>query len=321
MFQTRVTEMLGIQYPVVLGGMMWLGTSELAAAVSEAGGFGIIASGNFPSPAMLRAEIRKLKGLTRKPFGVNVTLMPTFKPVDRAALVDTAIVEGATAIETAGRDAEQFFERIKKGGAKVIHKCARVRDAVKAEGWGADAVTIVGFECGGAPPTNEVTTFILVPLVADAVRIPVFAGGGIGDARGFIAALALGADGVVMGTRFIVTRECIAHENIKGALLKAQETDTILVQRSIGTMERVLRTQTAQTVVAMEERGASLEELREFIMGDRSRKAWFEGDVQLGVLPCGQVVGQIQAVMSVKELIESIVQGARAILKRLDDNT
>ena len=277
----------------------------------------MIASGNFPSPGELRAEIRKLRSLTDKPFGVNVTLMPTFRPVDRGALVDTAIEEGATAIETAGRDAEQFVERIKKGKAKIIHKCARVRDAINAERWGADAVTVVGFECGGAPPMNEVTTFVLVPLAVDAVKIPVLAGGGIGDARGFVAALALGAEAVVMGTRFIATRECAAHPNIKEAIIKARETDTVLVQRSIGTMERVLRNETAETVLAMEQKGATLEQLREFIMGERSRKSWFEGDVNLGVLPCGQVIGQIREVVSVKELIDTIVQRAVTIHKRL----
>lgn len=317
MFQTRVTEMLGIKYPIVLGGMMWLGTSELASAVSNAGGFGIIAAGNFPSPEELRAEIRKLRSLTDKPFGVNVTGMPTFRPIDRGALVDTAIEEEATAIETAGRDAEQFAERIKKSKVKWIHKCARVRDAITAERWGADAVTIVGFECGGAPPMNEVTTFILVPLAVDAVKIPVLAGGGIGDARGFVAALALGAEAVVMGSRFIATQECIAHPNIKEAIIRARETDTMLVQRSIGTMERVLRNETAEKVLAMEEKGATLEELAQFIMGERARKSWLEGDVNLGVLPCGQVIGQIQEVVSVKELVDGIVQGAVAIHKRL----
>ena len=317
MFQTRVTDMLGVKYPIVLGGMMWVGTAELAAAVSNAGGFGIIASGNFPSPGELKAEIRKLRSLTDKPFGVNVTVMPAFRPVDRGALVNVAIEEGATAIETVGSDAVELVEGIKKLGAKLIHKCARVKDAIKAESFGADAVTIVGYECGGAPPRNEVTTLILVPLTVDAVRIPVLAGGGIGDARGFVAALALGAEAVVMGTRFVATTECIAHTNIKQAIVKAKETDTLLVQRSIGTMERVLRNETAKTVLAMEEKHATLEELKQFIMGERSRKSWLEGDVNLGVLPSGQIIGQIREVMSVKDLIDGIVEKAVSTYKRL----
>jgi nitronate monooxygenase len=309
--------MLGIGYPIIEGGMMWLGVAELAAAVSNAGGFGIIACGNFPEAEKLKAEIRKLKSLTDKPFGVNVSVMPTFRPVDRGALIDISVEEGARAIETAGRDALQFAERIKRGKTRWIHKCARVRDAITAERSGADMVTVVGYECGGAPPQNEITTFILVPLVVDAVKIPVLAGGGIGDARGFVAALALGAEGVVMGTRFIATRECRAHPNIKEAIVKARETDTTLVQRSIGTMERVLRNKTAETVLAMEKRGASLEELKEFIMGERARKSWLEGDVDLGILACGQVMGLIREVVSVQELIHSMVEGAATIHQRL----
>ena len=320
MFPTRVTEMLGIRYPIVEGGMMWLGVAELAAAVSNAGGLGIIAAGNFPSPGELQAEIRKLRSLTDKPFGVNVSVTPTFRSVDRGALIDTAVQEGAAAVETAGRDALQYTERIKKGKTKWIHKCARVRDALTAERSGADIVTIVGYECGGAPPPNEITTFILVPLVVDALKIPVLAGGGIGDARGFVAALALGAEGVVMGTRFIATCECIAHPKVKEAIVKARETDTTLVQRSIGTMERVLRNKTAETVLAMENRGASLEELRQFIMGERAKKSWIEGEVDLGILACGQVMGLIREVISVQELISSMVEGAVAIHQRLSPN-
>ena len=317
MFQTRVTDMLGIEYPIVLGGMMWAGTAELAAAVSNAGGLGIIASGNFPTPSDMRAEIRRLKSLTDKPFGVNVSVTPTFRTVDRQALVDTAIEEGAAVIETAGPGADQITGNIKKSKTKWIHKCAQVRNAVTAERWGADMVTVVGYECGGAPPMNEVTTFILVPLVVDTLKVPVLAGGGIGDARGFIAALALGAEGVVMGSRFVATTECIVHPNIKEAIVKARETDTILVQRSLGTMERVLRNELSETVVAMEERGATLEELREFIAGERTAKAWRMGDVDMGMLACGQIAGQIREVVSVEEVIDGIIQGAVEIHKHL----
>jgi nitronate monooxygenase len=304
MFQTRVTEMLGIKYPIVLGGMMWAGTAELAAAVSNAGGFGIIAAGNFPAPDLLRSEIRKLRNLTSKPFGVNVSVTPTFRQVDREALVDALIEEGATAIETAGPNAGQFAERIKRGKIKWIHKCAQVRNALTAERWGADIVTVVGYECGGAPPMNELTTFILVPLVVDTVKIPG-------------AALALGAEGIVMGTRFIATTECVAHPDIKAAIVKARETDTMLVQRSIGTMERVLRNQLAENVLSMEEKGATLEELREFISGTRTSEAWRTGDVRMGMVPCGQIVGLIRGVVSASEVIDGIVQGAVAIHRRL----
>jgi len=317
MFQTRVTEMLGIKYPIVLGGMMWAGTAELAAAVSNAGGLGIIASGNFPTPSEMRAEIRRLKSLTDKPFGVNVSVTPTFRAVDRQALVDTAIEEGATAVETAGPNADQITGNIKKSQTKWIHKCAQVKNAITAERWGADMVTVVGYECGGAPPMNEVTTFILVPLVVDVLKVPVLAGGGVGDARGFVAAMALGAEGVVMGSRFVATKDCAVHRNIKEAIVQAKETDTMLVQRSIGTMERVLRNELAETVVAMEERGATLEELRTHIAGERTAKAWREGDVVMGMLACGQIAGLIRDVVSVEEVVDGIVKGAVEIHQRL----
>jgi len=318
MFQTRITEMLGIKYPIIQGGMMWLGTSELAAAVSSAGGLGIVTAAVYPSPEELRAAIRKTKTLTDKPFGVNITAMPSFRPIDKGALVDVVIEEGVAALETAGRDTEELVERIKKGKIKWIHKCGRVRDAITAERrFGADAVITVGYECGGAPPMNEVTSLILIPLVVDSIKIPVLAGGGICDARGFVAARALGAEGVVMGTRFVASTECIAHNNIKKAMIEARETDTILVQRSIGSMERVLRNEAAEKVLAMEQKGATLEELRPFIAGENAQKGWFEGDINQGVLPLGQAVGQIQEVLSVKEIIGGIVEGAAAIHNRL----
>lgn len=318
MFQTRITEMLGIKYPIIQGGMMWLGTAELAAAVSNAGGLGFVTAGCYPSPEEFRAAIRKAKTLTDKPFGVNITAMPSFKPVDKGALVDVAISEGVTALETAGRDTEQLVERIKKGKMKWIHKCGRVRDAITAERrFGADAVTIVGFECGGAPPMNDITSLILIPLVTSAVKIPVLAGGGISDARGFVAARALGAEGVVMGTRFVASRECRAHDNIKKAIIEARETDTVLVQRSIGSMERVLRNKASEQVLAMEEKGAALEELRPLITGEKAARGWIEGDVNIGLLPMGQVVGQIKEISSVREIIEGIVAGAAAIYRHL----
>ncbi len=318
MFKTRITEMLNIEYPIVQGGMMFVGTSELAAAVSNAGCLGMIAAAMASSPEELRAEIRKLKNTTDKPFGVNLSYAPTFKPIDREALLDIAVEEGATAIETAGPIAEPSAEHIRKSKVRWIHKVARVKDAITAEQrLGADIVAVVGYECGGAPSNNDNPTFILVPLVADAMKIPVLAGGGVGDARGFVAALVLGAEGVLMGTRFIATKECIAHPNIKEAIIKASETDTTLVQYSDQVQERVFRNKIAETVQAMEKKGASWEEKREFITGERSRKAFLEGDIDFGMLPLGQVIGAIREVVSVKELIDSIIQGAIEIRKRL----
>jgi nitronate monooxygenase len=317
MFKTRITELLGIKYPIICGGMQWVSNAELAAAVSNAGGMGILAAGNVPSKEELRDEIRKTKNLTDKPFGLNVTFMPALRVVDREGLIDTAVEEGVSAFETSGRITAEHVQRIKIGNVKHIHKVARLRDAVTAERLGVDAVTVVGFECGGAPPMDDTTTFIIVPLVVDAISIPVLAGGGIGDARGLLAALALGAEGVVMGTRFMATRESLVHQNIKEAMIKARETDTETVMRSLRSMERVLRNEVAQKVIDMEEKGATLEELIPFISGEKARKGWEEGDLNSGILPCGQITGLINEVTSVEEVIDGIADGARDILARI----
>ena len=317
MFKTRITEMLGIEYPIICGGMQYVSNAELVAAVSNAGGMGILAVGNFGSKEELRDEIRKIKTLTDKPFGVNVTFMPTLRIIDREGLIDTAIEEGASAIETSGRITEAHVQRIKKGKVKHIHKVARLRDARTAERLGVDAVAIVGFECGGAPPMDEITTFIQVPLVADAVNLPVIAGGGIGDARGFVAALALGADGVVMGTRFMITKESLVHQNVKDAVIRAKETDTVPVLRSLRSMERVFKNEVARKVIEMENRGATLDELVPLISGDKVRASWENGDINSAILPCGQIIGLINEVPTVKEVIDDMVNGAEDILNRL----
>lgn len=298
--------------------MQYVSNAELVAAVSDAGGLGILASGNFPTKEELRNEVRKVKSLTDKPFGVNITFLPITRFIDREALIDTALEEGVRAFETSGRITGEHVRRIKEGGAKLIHKVAQVRHARSAERIGADAVTIVGFECGGAPPMNDVTTFILVPLAVDAVSIPVLAGGGIGDARGLVAALALGAEGVVMGTRFMITKECsLIHQNIKEAMVKAKETDTRLVMRSLGTMERVFRNETAEKVIEMENKGATLEELIPLIIGAKVKEGFETGNPNTGILPCGQVTGLINQVLSVKEVIDGMINGAKDILNRL----
>lgn len=317
MFNTRITEMLGIEYPIICGGMQYVSNAELVAAVSNAGGMGILAAGNFGSKEELRDEIRKIKALTDKPFGVNVTFMPVLQFVDREGMMDTAIEEGVSAFETSGRITEEHVQRIKKANVKHIHKVARLRDARTAERLGVDAVTVVGFECGGAPPMDDITTFIQVPLVVDAVGVPVIAGGGIGDARGFVAALALGAEGVVMGTRFMATRESLIHSNAKEAMVNAKETDTMCVLRSLGSMERVFRNEVSEEVIEMEKKGATLEELIPLITGKKVREAFETGNLHTGILPCGQITGLINEIPSVKEVIDDMVSGAGEILKRL----
>lgn len=318
MFKTRITELLGIKYPIIAGGMHLLSRAELVAAVSNAGGLGILASTTFETKEELREEIRKTKSLTDKPFGVNLNLFPMMRPRSVEEDIDLFIDEGVEIVESSGASPEPYMPRLKEAGVKIIHKVPAVRFAQKAESVGVDAVTIVGFECAGHPGMDDVTSLILVPLTVDAVKIPVVAGGGFCDARSFVAALALGADGVVMGTRFVATHECIVHPKIKEWLVKAKETDTTLIDRSIGLPMRVIKNKQAEKALEMDKRGASLEELLPVISGALGRKAWLEGDIDAGVVSLGMAVGRIHEILSVKEVIDGIIKEAKAICKHLN---
>jgi NAD(P)H-dependent flavin oxidoreductase YrpB (nitropropane dioxygenase family) len=319
MFKTRVTEMLAIEYPIIQGAMQWLARAELAAAVSNAGGLGIISSFTFPDAGELRKEIKKTRSLTDNPFAVNVTLLPTIRPINIEEYINVAIEEGVGIIETAGRNPRQYMELLKDGGVKILHKVASVRALKTAERIGVDAVTIVGFEEGGNPGLDDVPTSVLIPAAVDSVKIPVIAAGGIGDARGFVAALALGAEGVLMGTRFMLSKECPLHLRIKEWLLQATERDTMMIMRSINNPERVATNDFTRSIFQMEEKGASLEELTSLISGLRQQAALDKGAVDEVLLPCGQVVGLIHEVPSVKEIIEGIISEARVIGQRLKD--
>jgi NAD(P)H-dependent flavin oxidoreductase YrpB (nitropropane dioxygenase family) len=319
MFETRLTKLLGIKHPIIQGGLQWLATAQLASAVSEAGGLGIISSLSFPDQDSLRKEIRRIREMTKNPFGVNLPMLPELTKDDRTEeVLEILLEEGVPVVETAGRSPEPFIQKIKSGGIKLIHKVPSARFAKKAESIGADAVTIVGFECGGHPGMDDVTSLVLIPTVASSLRIPVIAGGGIADARGFIAALALGADGVLMGTRFVATQECPAHPKIKEWLVKARETDTMVIQRSIRNAARTIKNKAAEKALAMEERGASLEELLTVISGRIGQKALLEGDLEGAIIACGQCVGLIHEIKSVKQVMEEIIQGAQSILQRLN---
>jgi NAD(P)H-dependent flavin oxidoreductase YrpB (nitropropane dioxygenase family) len=318
MFKTRVTEMLAVKYPIIQGAMQWLARAELAAAVSNAGGLGIVSSFTFPTARELRQEIKKTRSLTDRPFAVNITLLPTIRPVNIEEYISVAIEEGVGIIETAGRNPRQYMKLLKDGGVKVLHKVASVRALKTAERIGVDAVTIVGFEEGGNPGLDDVPTSVLIPVAVDSVKIPVIAAGGIGDARGFVAALALGAEGVLMGTRFMLSKECPLHLRIKEWLLQATERDTMMIMRSINNPERVASTDFARSILQMEEEGASLEELMPMISGLRQRAALDNGDVGEVMLPCGQVVGLMHEVPGVKEIIEGIISEARVVGQRLN---
>ena len=318
MFKTRITQLFGIKYPIIAGGMHLLSRAELVAAVSNAGGLGILASTTFETKEELQEEIRKTKTLTNKPFGVNLNLFPMMRPRSVEEDIGIFVDEGVEVVESSGASPEPYVPRLKEAGIKIIHKVPAVRFARKAESAGVDAVTIVGFECAGHPGMDDVTSLILVPLTVDAVKIPVVAGGGFCDARSFVAALALGAEGVVMGTRFVATHECIAHPKIKEWLVKAKETDTMLIDRSTGLPMRVIKNKPADKALEMDKRCASLEELLTVISGELGRKAWMEGDIDAGVVSLGMAVGRIHEIVSVKEVIDDIIEEAKAICRRLN---
>ncbi|KAA0259036.1 nitronate monooxygenase [Deferribacter autotrophicus] len=315
MFKTKLTERLGIKYPIIQGGMMWISRAELAAAVSEAGGLGIITALSFDTPEKLAEEIDKAKKLTDKPFGVNLTFLPTLRPVNYDAYIDVIVDKGIKIIETAGRNPEPYMEKLKNNNITVIHKCTSVRHALKAQKIGCDFVSIDGFECAGHPGEDDVTSLILIPRAVDELDIPVIASGGFGDARGFVAALALGAEGVNMGTRFVATKEAPVHENIKKRLIEAKETDTMLVERSLRNTIRVLRNKHAEKILEMENNGATLQKLAPLLSGLRGLEAIKTGNVDDALFACGQVVGLINDVPTVKELIENIVREAKEIIK------
>jgi NAD(P)H-dependent flavin oxidoreductase YrpB (nitropropane dioxygenase family) len=316
-FKTKITEMFGIKYPIIQGALLWLSRAEFVAAVSNAGGLGTMAALTFPDAKELREEIKKTQSLTDKPFAVNITLLPTMRKVNYDEYLNAALEEGVGIIETAGRSPEPFIKAIKQAGARLMHKVSRVRDVKSAERIGVDAVTIVGYEAAGHPGMDNVTSLILIPLAAGSVKIPVIAGGGIGDGRGFIAALALGAEGVIMGTRFMATKECPLHPEIKKWLIEAKETDTLIIERSIKNAARVMKTEFTERILEMEEKGATLDELMPLISGERSKQSYISGNVNDSAIACGQIAGLIRDIPSVSEEIENIINEAKAIGQRL----
>ena len=318
MFNTRLTELMGIDYPIIQGALGGgLSRAELVASVSNAGGLGMITSLNHTTADELRNEIRKTQDLTDKPFGVNVTLLPTMRPVNYEEYFSTALEEGVRIIETSGRSPEPFMKLLKDAGAVVMHKIGGTKHARAAERVGVDAVSVVSFESAGHPLPDDVASSVLVPACVDAVNIPVVAAGGIADARGFVSALSLGAEGVLMGTRFTLSKECILHDKAKQWLLELGEADTMLVHKAIRNTERVVRTEFAQQVLQLEESGAPLEEILAMISGDRVRDAYNTGEISNALFTVGQVVGLCRDIPSVKDIIDGIISEAGAIIKRL----
>ena len=316
MFETRVTKGLGIEHPIIQGGMMWISTSELACAVSNAGGLGIITALSYDDPEDLDDELKKAKSMTDKPFGVNITLLPTLKPINYDAYIDVIIKNNIKIVETAGRNPEKYIKRFKEADIKVIHKCVSLKHAKKAEELGCDFISIDGFECAGHPGEDDITSLILIPLVSDVLRIPIIASGGFGDARGLVAALALGAEAINMGTRFMVTREAPLHENIKQKMVDATERDTLLVLRSLKNTARSFKNALAEKVVGMEKDGAGLFELAPLISGLKGKESLQTGDVDNALLASGQIMGLIKDIPTVEELIHGIIADAHSLINQ-----
>jgi NADH:quinone reductase (non-electrogenic) len=314
--KTQVTELLGIKYPIVQGGMQWVGTAELASAVSNAGGLGILTALTQPTPDDLRREIERCRTMTDKPFGVNVTILPAIKPPPYAEYIDAIIESGIKIVETAGNSPRDFIGRFKESGIKVLHKCTAVRHALSAERHGVDIVSIDGFECAGHPGEDDVTNMILIPAAVQALKIPVIASGGIGDGRGMAAALVLGAQGINMGTRFMCTKEAPIHDNIKQALVSATERDTNLMFRTMHNTARVFKNAISNEVVALEKQGAKFEDVRHLVTGARGKVALREGNVDDGVVSAGMVIGLIKDVPSCAELVQRIVDECREHLRK-----
>ena len=316
MLTTRITEFFGVERPIVQGGLMWVATAELVSAVSNAGGMGFMTALTFPDAERLRAEIRACRALTDKPFGVNLTFLPTLRPPDYPAYIDVCVEEGIRFIETAGRNPEPYMPQIKSAGIKVIHKCTSVRHALKAEKIGCDAISIDGFEAAGHPGEDDVTTLILVPLVRDAVGLPLIASGGFADGRGLVAALALGADGMNMGTRFVATREAPVHENLKQALVRHSEVDTRLIMRTLRNTERVLHNQAADKVLEIESRGTpSIQDLIPYVSGLVGKEMLEDGNMDKGTMAAGQCIGLIRDIPTCRELLDRIMAEAEEIIK------
>jgi nitronate monooxygenase len=314
--RTRITELLGIEYPIIQGGMHYVGFAELAAAVSNAGGLGTITGLTQKSADDLRDEIRKCKSMTDKPFAVNLTFLPSLATPDYPGYVKAIVEEGVKVVETAGRNPQQVMPALKEAGVKVIHKCTSVRHSLKAQSIGCDAVSVDGFECGGHPGEDDVPNFILLPRAADELEIPIVASGGMADGRSLVAALSLGADGINMGTRFMATQEAPCHQNVKEALLEANELDTRLVMRPLRNTERVLNNAAAQKLLEKETNlgdSIKIDDVLDQVAGVYP-KVMVDGEMEAGVWSCGMVVGLINDIPSCKDLIERTMAEAKLIL-------
>lgn len=316
--KTRITDLFGIQHPIIQGGMHYVGFAELASAVSNAGGLGIITGLTQKTPKDLADEITRCHEMTDKPFGVNLTFLPAFTAPDYPGYIDAVIDGGIKIVETAGRNPQPYMEQLKKANIKVIHKCTSVRHSLKAEAIGCDAVSVDGFECGGHPGEDDMPNMILLPRAAEELKIPFVASGGMADARSLVAALAMGADGMNMGTRFMATKEAPCHENVKQAIINASELDTRLVMRPIRNTERVLNNSAVERLLEKEKDLGSkikIEDIMDEVAGVYP-KVMLDGEMESGAWSCGMVAGLINDIPSCKDLIEGIMAETESLIKK-----
>ncbi len=316
MIRTRFTELFGVDHPIAQGGMQWVGRAELVSAVANAGALGFVTALTQPTPDALLKEIERTRSMTDKPFGVNLTILPAIKPPPYAEYRQAIIDSGIKIVETAGYKPQEHVDHFKANGVKVIHKCTAVRHALSAERMGVDAVSIDGFECAGHPGEDDIPGLILIPAAANKVKVPMLASGGFADARGLVAALALGAHGINMGTRFCATVEAPIHPNFKQAMVDADERATDIIFRTYRNSARVARNAVSQEVVRLEAQGKPFEEVASLVKGVRGREGLESGDTNHGIWSAGQVQGLIEDVPTVKVLIDRIVDEAEAIIRQ-----
>jgi NAD(P)H-dependent flavin oxidoreductase YrpB (nitropropane dioxygenase family) len=315
MFKNRFTEMFGVEYPIVQGGMQWVGRAELTSAVASAGALGFLTALTQPTPEALVKEIERCRGMTDKPFGVNLTILPTLVPRPYGEYIDAIISSGIKIVETAGNNPKPFLPKFKEAGIKVIHKCTSVRHGVSAEKVGVDAISMDGFECAGHPGEDDIPNLVLLPAAANVINIPMIASGGFADGRGLVAALALGCEGINMGTRFMATKEAPIHQKVKEQLVASSERDTALIFRTMRNTSRVFGNSVAKKAIEMELEGKTIQEIGPFVAGARGKVVYETGDLEHGIWSAGTCMGLIQDIPSCKELVERIMREAREIVQ------
>lgn len=312
---TRFTELFGVEHPVMQGGMQWVGTAELVSAVSNAGALGTLTALTQPTPERLSEEIARCRELTDRPFAVNLTILPTIQPVPYAEYRDAIIEGGVTIVETAGSNPIEHLEHFHRRGVKVVHKCTSVRHAVKAQALGVDAISIDGFECAGHPGEDDVPGLVLIPAARDQIEIPLIASGGVADGRGLAAALALGADAINMGTRFLCSTEAPVHQRVKEAMVAATELDTELIFRPLRNTSRVASNGVSRETVEILAAGGAFEDVRHLVNGERGRRVYDQGDLEAGIWSVGLAQGLIHEIASARQIVEEIMAEATEIIE------